>query len=181
MHRLNQRTVYLSLLLITIIGFGPGAVTAQTPAALDNTGFEITVLGVSRYQETSAELDRNGEPIARNHALLEVTMNSGVTLPAFIGTQSAVIHVMSGSLQVAVANGETSVNLANPAPEACAEESCEVEPNQAVVLEAGDTISLADASFEVEATGEDLTVFQMTILVPLDGLRNRCWICPVIG
>ncbi len=178
MHRLIQRIVPLSLFLLVATGFGPVAVTAQTTPSLEKEGFELTVFGVSRYQETTTEVDRNGEPIRRNHALVEITMNPEVALPAFVETQSAVIHVASGSLQVTVTGGEAIVTGPGRSPEECENGSCTVRAGEEIVLGERETISLADASFEVRATGDDLTAFLMTLLVPLDDPRYRCWICP---
>jgi hypothetical protein len=184
MHRLITRFVPFSLLMIALIVVGPAMGTAQTPASpvpQEGPGFDITVLGVSRYQENAAELDRNGDPIERNHALLEITMQPGVVLPAFIGTQSTVIHVASGELQVTVNDGEGLVHGPGGTSGPCGEEACAVNPGEDIVLNAGETIALTDASFVLGTQDEASTAFQMTILVPVDDVRYRCWICPVIG
>lgn len=186
MHPLIQRLVPLSVLLIILIGSGPAAGMAQTPADATpgpeiGPGFEITVLGVSRYEENAAELDRNGDPIRRNHALLAITMQPGVALPAFIGTQSAVVHVASGELQVTVNDGEAAVGGPAGTSGSCGDQVCVVNPGEQVILGEGETISLTEASFLLGTPADAAAEFQMTILVPVDDVSNRCWICPVIG
>ncbi len=190
MHRLTERTVYLSLLLVAMIGFGPGAVTAQTPA--DATpesipGVQIVTIGATGVQSDAGA--RLGDLNGSIHVLQEVTIEPGAALPDDFAIPSTVIKVASGSVVVSVSEGVASVSVGSGLPiqsrdgsqAVCAAESCELELGQEIVLGPGNGISLTGGLFEAQNPGDEPAVLQMSVLLPLSALdQPACWICPPV-
>lgn len=188
MHRLTERPVYLGLLLIAFVGFGPGAVTAQTPA--DATpesipGVQIVTIGATGVQTDAGA--RLGDLNGSIHVLQEVTIEPGAALPDDFAIPSTVIQVTSGRIVVLVSEGVASVSVGSGlsiqsldgAQVVCATESCDLELGQEVKLTPGNGISLTESLFQAQNPGDEPAVLHMSVLLPGSILEDPlCWICP---
>jgi len=188
MHRLTERPVYLGLLLLTLIGFGPGAVTAQTPA--DTTpesipGVQIVTIGATGVQSDAGA--RLGDLNGSIHVLQEVTIEPGAALPDDFAIPSTVIQVTSGSIVVSVSEGVASVSIGSGLPiqsldgaqVVCAAVTCELQVGQEIVLGPGNGISLTESLFQAQNPGDEPAVLHGSVLLPGSILDDPlCWICP---
>jgi hypothetical protein len=104
-----------------------------------------------------------------NHWLLRITIQPEAQLPTASRVASTLIRVESGSILVKVTRGEARINVG------CGGEP--IQPDQKVVLEPGNMISLKRSTFDVRAVSGEPAVLLATILVPGDDFL--CWICPV--
>ncbi|MDQ3654775.1 MAG: hypothetical protein M3457_06820, partial [Chloroflexota bacterium] len=162
MHRLIQRSVPLSVLLIALTGFGPAVGNAQTPVdATPETipRVEVVTIGVTGVPANAGgRLSDLDGPV---HALQEVTIEPGAALPDDFAIPSTVIQVRSGSIVVSVSEGVASVSVGsglpiqavNGAGVVCEAGSCNLEVGQEIVLGPGNGISLTESLFEAQNPG----------------------------
>lgn len=190
MERWRHFAVFAALLLV---GFVPALAASQaSPVATPYTetpqsgpGIQVNVLA-DTANVPPAVGDATPEPgmMPLDHRLARITMAPGT---AFTGPvlQSAIVYVESGSIAITPAEAPASVNVgdgativaANDGSVVCAEGTCDIEPGQTVVLEAGNSLSSVMDSLDVKMVGDEPAVLALSAVL-VEGHRPLCWICP---
>ena len=183
-----------SLLLASVAGMLPAlriVPGGNTSNVGDPEGVRITALGVvSGQSSTPATSLRAGGSLKPTHALFDVTVEPGASLPNTFAYSSLVLHVQKGRVQVVANGGEATISVGTgqairESPRGkmvlCAVGSEVLADGQIATLGVGNGLSLADGVLDVVAYGKQPAQVQLSVvLTPDDESNPLCWVCPRI-
>jgi hypothetical protein len=186
MRHSNMRT---SLLAATIAGLIPGLRLDRdhfTGRQDLPDGVQVTPLGVVRGRpEQGSRLDIGIAQPA--HALFDITLEPGASLPEDFPYSSLLIRVQKGQMKVVTERGVASgtVGTGKPigqqgrGPVLSAGDSVELAGGQEALLGPGNGFSLMEGTVKLQAVGRRTAQIQVSVLLSsLDMDDGRCWICP---
>lgn len=175
-------TVLLAVFAMQIPSWGQ-AQTGPEATPESKTGFSIETIGSSEnVASPGGTTGRRGREL--NHYLLQVTVQPGATLPEASEIPSALIHLDSGRVLVSPSAGEEiwvevgsgEVISSAEGTAVCERGGCFLDPGQDVLLGPGNSISLKQGSFAVQALEDEPVVLDLGLVVEDD--PSLCWVCP---